>query len=66
MRLAWDTFGSEFGGRHHQCEMFYTGAPFIAKGYAFRSYRYDEAVALVDRFMAACGMPSDNDEAKNR
>jgi len=52
-KLAWDLFGSEFGGRHHQYEMFYAGAPFVAKGYAFRNYGFDDAVALVDRFMAS-------------
>jgi 4-hydroxyphenylacetate 3-monooxygenase len=52
-KLAWDLFGSEFGGRHHQYEMFYAGAPFVAKGYAFRNYGFEEAVALVDRFMAS-------------
>ena len=66
MKLAWDTFGSEFGGRHHQYEIFYAGAPFVAKGYAFRNYRYDEAVGLVDRFMATYSMPSDNDEARKQ
>lgn len=55
-KLAWDLFGSEFGGRHHQYEMFYAGAPFVAKGYAFRNYGFEEAVALVDRFMASYGL----------
>jgi len=52
-KLAWDLFGSEFGGRHHQYEMFYAGAPFVAKGYAFRNYGFDDAVALVDEFMSS-------------
>ena len=51
-RLAWDLVGSEFGGRHQQYEMFYAGAPFVAKGYSYRNYGLDEAVELVDRFMA--------------
>jgi 4-hydroxyphenylacetate 3-monooxygenase len=50
-RLAWDLVGSEFGGRHHQYEMFYAGAPYVAKGYAFRHYGYEEALTLVDRFL---------------
>lgn len=50
-RLAWDMIGSEFGGRHHQYEMFYAGAPYVAKGYAFRNYRYEEALELVDAFL---------------
>ncbi len=57
-KLAWDLFGSEFGGRHHQYEMFYAGAPFVAKGYAFRNYGYEEAVALVDGFLATYGIES--------
>jgi 4-hydroxyphenylacetate 3-monooxygenase len=54
-KLAWDITGSEFGGRHHQYEMFYAGAPFVARGYAFRNYRYEEAVADVDAFLAGYG-----------
>jgi 4-hydroxyphenylacetate 3-monooxygenase len=51
-KLAWDLFGSEFGSRHHQYEMFYAGAPYVAKGYAFRNYGFDAAVKLVDDFMS--------------
>ncbi|AKA48310.1 4-hydroxyphenylacetate 3-hydroxylase [uncultured archaeon] len=50
-RLAWDVIGSEFAGRHHQYEMFYAGAPFVAKNYSFRNYGYDEPVEMVDSFM---------------
>ena len=55
-KLAWDIVGSEFGGRHLQYEMFYAGAPFVAKGYAFRNYGYEEAVASVDEFLASYGI----------
>jgi 4-hydroxyphenylacetate 3-monooxygenase len=51
LKLAWDLVGTEFGGRHHQYEMFYAGAPYVAKGYSLRNYRYEEAVALVDEFL---------------
>ncbi len=51
-RLAWDMIGSEFAGRHQQYEMFYAGAPYVAKGYAYRNYGYEEALALVDDFLA--------------
>ncbi|WP_053202603.1 4-hydroxyphenylacetate 3-hydroxylase N-terminal domain-containing protein [Jiangella muralis] len=51
-KLAWDVVGSEFGGRHLQYEMFYAGAPFVAKGHAFRNYGYDALVADVDAFLA--------------
>jgi 4-hydroxyphenylacetate 3-monooxygenase len=56
LKLAWDLVGSEFGGRHHQYEMFYAGPPYVAKGYAFRNYGYDEAVALVDSFLQTYGI----------
>ncbi|ADB52779.1 4-hydroxyphenylacetate 3-hydroxylase family protein [Conexibacter woesei] len=51
-KLAWDAIGSEFAGRHHQYEMFYAGAPFVAKGYAYRNYGFDDALAAVDGFLA--------------
>lgn len=50
-KLVWDAVSSEFGGRHHQYEMFYAGAPFVAKGYAYRNYGFDEPVAAVDAFL---------------
>jgi 4-hydroxyphenylacetate 3-monooxygenase len=56
-RLAWDLIGSEFAARHHQYEMFYAGAPSVSKGHAFRTYRFDEAVAQVDQFLASYGLP---------
>lgn len=55
-KLAWDVVGSEFAGRHAQYEMFYAGAPFVAKGYAFRNFGYDECVAEVDGFLASYGV----------
>lgn len=51
-KLVWDVVGSEFAGRHHQYEMFYAGAPFVAKGYAYRNYDYDRHVADVEDFLA--------------
>jgi 4-hydroxyphenylacetate 3-monooxygenase len=56
-RLAWDLIGSEFASRHHQYEMFYAGAPSVGKAHAFRNYRFDEAVAQVDRFLSSYGLP---------
>ena len=52
-KLAWDLVGSGLGGRHHQYEMFYAGAPDVAKGYAFRNYGYEEPLRLVERFLAS-------------
>lgn len=51
LKLVWDAVGSEFAGRHHQYEMFYAGAPFLAKSYAFRNYDFTSAAAEVDRFL---------------
>jgi len=55
-RLAWDLIGSEFAARHHQYEMFYAGTPSVSKGHAVRNYRFDEAVAPVDEFLASYGL----------
>lgn len=51
-KLVWDAVGSEFAGRHHQYELFYAGAPFVVKGYAFRNYGFDQPVSEVDKFLA--------------
>ncbi|MGH1492531.1 MAG: 4-hydroxyphenylacetate 3-hydroxylase N-terminal domain-containing protein [Acidimicrobiales bacterium] len=51
-RLAWDVIGSEFAGRHHQYEMFYAGAPSVAKAHTRRTWRFDEAEALLDRTLS--------------
>jgi 4-hydroxyphenylacetate 3-monooxygenase len=62
-KLAWDAIGSEFAGRHHQYEMFYAGAPFVTRGYAFRNYGYDEALAQVDEFLASYDVASAVEDA---
>jgi 4-hydroxyphenylacetate 3-monooxygenase len=46
-KLAWEMVGSEFAGRHQQYEMFYAGAPFVARTYAYTNYDFTEALALV-------------------
>jgi 4-hydroxyphenylacetate 3-monooxygenase len=56
-KLAWDAVGSEFAGRHHQYELFYAGAPFVVKGYAFRNYGFDEPLAQVRRFLSSYELP---------
>ncbi|MFI6599340.1 4-hydroxyphenylacetate 3-hydroxylase family protein [Nonomuraea sp. NPDC050536] len=55
-KLAWDAVGSEFGGRHHQYEMFYAGAPQVVKGYAYRNFGYGEPLAEVEAFLASYGV----------
>jgi 4-hydroxyphenylacetate 3-monooxygenase len=59
-KLAWDVVGSEFAGRHHQYEMFYAGAPFVAKGYAYRNYGYQDAAQAVDDFLDSYGLATAN------
>lgn len=58
-KLAWDAVGSEFAGRHQQYELFYAGAPFVVKGYAYRNFDYDRAVGGVDAFLATYSAVSD-------
>jgi 4-hydroxyphenylacetate 3-monooxygenase len=52
-KLAWDFVGTEFGGRQLQYEMFYAGAPHVARGYAYRNYGYDEALKIVNEYLAS-------------
>lgn len=51
MKLAWDVIGSEFAGRHQQYEMFYNGAPFLTKLWAYQQYDYATCTRLVDDFL---------------
>lgn len=55
-KLAWDIVGSEFAGRHLQYEMFYAGAPFVARTYAFRNYGYEEALRSAESFLNSYGL----------
>ncbi len=52
-KLVWDAVGSEFAGRHHQYEMFYAGAPFVVKGYAYRNYDFEPALDAVNGFLSS-------------
>ena len=56
-KLAWDALGSEFGSRHIQYEMFYSGPSFVTHGHAFRYYDWDECSAMVDNLMASYERP---------
>jgi 4-hydroxyphenylacetate 3-monooxygenase len=57
MKLAWDAVGSEFGSRHLQYEMFYSGAPLVTRGNAFRFFDWDSVKGAVDDFMGSYGLP---------
>lgn len=56
-KLAWDAVGSEFGSRHTQYEMFYSGPAFITRGHSFRFYDWDGAKGMVDSFMQGYDLP---------
>lgn len=56
-KLAWDALGSEFGSRHLQYEMFYSGPTHVTRGHAFRYYDWNNATGLVDELMDNYGLP---------
>ena len=56
MKLAWDAVGSEFGSRHLQYEMFYSGPPFVTRGNAYRFCDWAGPKAMVENFMAGYGL----------
>jgi 4-hydroxyphenylacetate 3-monooxygenase len=58
MKLAWDAVGSEFGSRHLQYEMFYSGPTFVTRGNAFRFFDWDGVKGFVDDFQASYDLPS--------
>jgi 4-hydroxyphenylacetate 3-monooxygenase len=62
-KLAWDAVGSEFGSRHLQYEMFYSGANMVTRGHAFRTYDWEKAVGMVDDFMSSYDLPEAADPA---
>jgi 4-hydroxyphenylacetate 3-monooxygenase len=55
-KLIWEMVGSEFAGRHQQYEMFYVGAPFVAKTYSYTNYDFREALSLVERCLESYGL----------
>lgn len=57
MKLAWDAVGSEFGSRHLQYEMFYSGAPLVTRGNSFRFFDWDGPKRAVEEFMNSYGLP---------
>ncbi len=55
-KLAWDAVGSEFGSRHLQYEMFYSGPNMVTRGHSFRAYEWEKATGMVDRLMSSYGI----------
>ncbi|MCZ6774798.1 MAG: 4-hydroxyphenylacetate 3-monooxygenase [Proteobacteria bacterium] len=56
-KLAWDAVGSEFGSRHTQYEMFYSGPKVVTTGMAFRTFDWDRATVLTDRCLESFDLP---------
>ncbi|QYU68341.1 hypothetical protein J4558_26615 [Leptolyngbya sp. 15MV] len=58
MKLAWDAIGSEFGSRHLQYEMFYSGPQFAIRGNAYRFQDWSGPRGMVEAFMASYDLPA--------
>lgn len=56
-KLAWDAVGSEFGSRHLQYEMFYSGANMVTRGHCFRAFDWNRGVSLVDALLSSYSVP---------
>lgn len=56
-KLVWDAIGSEFGSRHLQYEIFYSGPTFVTRGHSYRYFDWDRSKAMVDDFMATYDLP---------
>ncbi|OWP56845.1 MAG: 4-hydroxyphenylacetate 3-hydroxylase [Thermoplasmatales archaeon B_DKE] len=59
-KLVWDVIGSEFAGRHLQYEMFYAGAPYVSRMYAYRNFDYQSATDAVKKFMSEYGLEDEH------
>lgn len=60
-KLAWDAIGSEFGSRHLQYEMFYSGANMVTRGHSYRNYNWQRALGMVDQFMSSYDLPKEKE-----
>lgn len=57
-KLAWDIIGSEFGSRHLQYEIFYSGPSFVTRGHSFRFFDWQKSKAMVEDLMASYDLPA--------
>lgn len=57
-KLAWDIIGSEFGSRHLQYEIFYSGPSFVTRGHSYRFFDWQKSKSLVERLMESYDLPS--------
>lgn len=64
MKLTWDAVGSEFGSRHLQYEMFYSGPTFVTRGNSYRFFDWGGVKGFVEDFMGSYELP--NAGAKRR
>ena len=60
-KLAWDAVGSEFGSRHTQYEMFYSGPRTVTTGMAYRSFDWKQAIGQVDSVLASYPLPGERE-----
>jgi 4-hydroxyphenylacetate 3-monooxygenase len=58
MKLAWDALGSEFGSRHLQYEMFYSGPRTTTAGMAYRTCDWEHADHMLESFLAGYDSPA--------
>jgi 4-hydroxyphenylacetate 3-monooxygenase len=58
MKLAWDALGSEFGSRHTQYEMFYSGPPFVQHLRCFGNYDWNASTSMVDDILSSTALPA--------
>jgi 4-hydroxyphenylacetate 3-monooxygenase len=58
MKLAWDALGSEFGSRHVQYEMFYSGPRTTTAAMAYRTCDWKRASAGLDRMLGSYSSPT--------
>lgn len=56
-KLAWDIVGSEFGSRHLQYEIFYSGPTFVTRGHSYRFFDWQKSKSMVKELMAGYGLP---------
>jgi 4-hydroxyphenylacetate 3-monooxygenase len=57
-KLAWDIIGSEFGSRHLQYEIFYSGPTFVTRGHSYRFFDWGRSRAMLEGLMASYDLPS--------
>jgi 4-hydroxyphenylacetate 3-monooxygenase len=53
MKLVWDAIGSEFGSRHTQYEMFYSGPHFVALKRLYERYNWQNATEMIDSLLSS-------------